>query len=198
MSETLLQTKLSVPPVRPNLVSRPHLVECLAQAPQEGCRLTLLSAPAGFGKSTPVSEWVAGCRRLAAWSSLYQSDNDPSRFWTHFIAALQTIDPDMGAAVMGVLQSPQPSPAELFITSVINEVAERNIGFILFLDDYHLIELEQIHNALTFLLDHLPPQMHLAITSRSDPPLPLTRLRGRGRLTQMRAAELRFSNTPVS
>ncbi|HBY94748.1 MAG TPA: hypothetical protein DEP84_12455 [Chloroflexi bacterium] len=177
VTDTLLKTKLYIPPLRPNLVPRPRLIVRLNQGLQLAYKLTLVSAPAGFGKTTLVSEWVAGCKRPIAWLSLDESDNDPSQFLTYFVAALQTIDTDIGAGMLSLLQSLQRLSAELFLTSLINEVAEIPQEFILVLDDYHLIEVRPIHNALTFLLDHLPPQMHLAITSRSDPPLPLARLR---------------------
>ena len=191
MSPPILATKLYIPPPRPNVVLRPRLITRL----NEGLhgRLTLISAPAGFGKTTLLSEWIAGCKWPVAWLSLDESDNDPSQFLTYLVAALQTIDNDMGAGMLSILQSPQPRPAELFLTSLINAVAQAPQEFILALDDYHRIEARPIHNALTFLLDHLPPQMHLAIVSRSDPPLPLARLRGQRTLTELRAADLRFT-----
>ncbi len=191
MSTPILATKLYIPPPRPNVVLRPRLIARL----NEGLhgRLTLISAPAGFGKTTLLSEWIAGRKWPVAWLSLDESDNDLSQFLTYLVAALQTIDNHMGAGMLSILQSPQPLPAELFLTSLINAVAEAPQQFILLLDDYHRIEARPIHNALTFLLDHLPPQMHLAIASRSDPPLPLARLRGQRRLTELRAADLRFT-----
>jgi len=191
MSTPILATKLYIPPPRPNVVLRPRLIARL----NEGLhgRLTLISAPAGFGKTTLLSEWIAGRKWPVAWLSLDESDNDLSQFLTYLVAALQTIDNHMGAGMLSILQSPQPLPAELFLTSLINVVAEAPQQFILLLDDYHRIEARPIHNALTFLLDHLPPQMHLAIASRSDPPLPLARLRGQRRLTELRAADLRFT-----
>jgi LuxR family maltose regulon positive regulatory protein len=191
MSTPILATKLYLPPLRPNAVLRPRLIARL----NEGLhgRLTLISAPAGFGKTTLLSEWIVGCKRPVAWLSLDESDNDPSQFLTYLVVALQTIDNHMGAGMLSILQSPQPLPAELVLTSLINAVAEAPQEFLLVLDDYHRIEARPIHDALTFLLDHLPPQMHLAIASRSDPPLPLARLRGRRTLTELRAADLRFT-----
>ncbi len=191
MSTPLLTTKLYILPPRPNVVLRPRLIERLNEGLQRS--LTLISAPAGFGKTTLLSEWIAGCKRSVAWLSLDESDNDPSQFLTYLVSALQTIDNDMGAGMLSILHSPQPLPAELVLTSLINAVAETPQEFMLVLDDYHRIEARPIHDALTFLLDHLPPQMHLAIASRSDPPLPLARLRGRRRLTELRAADLRFT-----
>ena len=172
-------------------MSRPRLINRLTEGLAR--KLILISAPAGFGKTTLLGEWVGRNEWPVAWVSLDESDNDPTRFLTYIVAALQTIDSDMGAGALSDLQSPQPLPAESILTGLINEVAENAQDFILVLDDYHRIEVQTIHNALTFLLDRLPPQMHLAIASRADPPLPLARLRGRGELTELRAADLRFT-----
>ena len=199
MPTPLLTTKLYIPPPRPGLVSRPRLIERLEAGLH--ARLTLLSAPAGFGKTTLLSEWIASSERPVAWVSLEEGDNDPARFLAYFVAALQTIEANIGEGMLGALQSPQPPPMEAVLTALVNEIAEivddpstgSGRGFALVLDDYHLIELQPIHNALTFLLDHLPPQMHLAIASRADPPLPLAHLRGQGELTELRAADLRFT-----
>ena len=156
-------------------------------------KLTLISAPAGFGKTTLVSEWVAGCGRPAAWLSLDEGDNDPTRFLTYLISALQTIAPKIGDGIFVTLQSPQPPPSEALLTTLLNEISAISDNFILVLDDYHVIDSEPIDQALTYLLDHLPPQMHLVITTREDPHLPLARLRVRGQLTELRAADLRFT-----
>jgi LuxR family maltose regulon positive regulatory protein len=187
----ILQTKLYIPPIRPELVSRPRLIERL----NEGLhgKLTLISAAAGFGKTTLVSEWVAGCERPAAWLSLDEGDNDPTRFLTYLVAALQTIMANIGEGVLGVLQAPQPPPIESILTTLLNEIATIPDHFILVLDDYHAIDAKPVDRALTFLLEHLPPQMHLVIATREDPHLPLTRLRARGQLTELRAADLRFT-----
>ena len=191
MVDTILTTKLYIPPARSEVVSRPRLINRLTEGLAR--KLILISAPAGFGKTTLLGEWVGRNEWPVAWVSLDESDNDPTRFLTYIVAALQTIDSDMGAGALSDLQSPQPLPAESILTGLINEVAENAQDFILVLDDYHRIEVQTIHNALTFLLDRLPPQMHLAIASRADPPLPLARLRGRGELTELRAADLRFT-----
>ena len=140
-----------------------------------------------------MSQWVGRNEFPAAWVSLDESDNDPQRFLTYVVSALQTIEANMGAGALSLLQSPQPLPTESILNSLINEVAETPRDFILVLDDYHLIEVRPIHDALTFLLDNLPPQMHLVIATRSDPPLPLAHLRGGGELTELRAADLRFT-----
>ena len=192
MSTPILATKLYIPPPRPKIVLRPRLIERLNEG-LCGRKLTLISAPAGFGKTTLVSEWVAGCERPVAWLSLDEGDNDPTRFLTYLVAALQTIAPNIGAGVLGVLQSPQPPPTESILTALLNEITTIPDNFILVLDDYHVIDSKPVDNALTFLLEHLPPQMHLVIATREDPHLPLARLRARGQLTELRAADLRFT-----
>ncbi len=161
--------------------------------------LTLISAPAGFGKTTLVSEWVAACGRPVAWLSLDAGDNDPARFLTYLIAALQTIAANIGEGVLAALQSPQPPPIETMLTPLLNEIAAIPHNFVLVLDDYHVIDAQpvdastSVDDALAFLLEHLPPRMHLVIATREDPHLPLARLRARGQLTELRAADLRFT-----
>jgi LuxR family maltose regulon positive regulatory protein len=157
------------------------------------CKLTLISASAGFGKTTLVSEWLADCQRPVAWLSLDEGDNDPTRFLTYFIAALQTVAANIGDGVLAVLQSPQPPSTESILTALLNEITTIPDNFILVLDDYHLIDSKPVDYALTFLLAHLPPHMHLVIATREDPHLPLTRLRARGQLTELRATDLRFT-----
>ncbi len=196
MSTPILATKLYVPPPRPKVVLRPRLIERL----NEGLhgKLTLISAPAGFGKTTLVSEWIAGCERLepkvrVAWLSLDEGDNDPARFLAYLIAALQTIVANIGAGMLGVLQAPQPPSIESILTALLNEIATIPDHFILVLDDYHGIDAKPVDHALSFLLEHLPPQMHLVIATREDPHLPLARLRARSQLTELRATDLRFT-----
>jgi len=211
MTTSLLTTKLYIPPIRPQLVSRPRLTQRLNEGLTR--KLTLVSAPAGFGKTTLLAEYCAEVRRSRgageqtvspapllprspaqiAWVSLDEGDNDPARFWAYFIAALQTVQADIGEAALAMLQSPQPLPMEAVLTALINEIAVVPNPFTLVLDDYHLIHTLPIHSALAFLLDHLPPQMHLVIAGRADPPLPLARLRGRGQLTELREDDLRFT-----
>ncbi len=193
MPAPILATKLYIPPPRPKVVLRPRLIERLNEGLSASCKLTLISAPAGFGKTTLVSEWVAGCERPVAWLSLDEGDNDPTRFLTYLIAALQTIAANIGEGVLGVLQSPQPPPIESILTALLNEITTIPDNFILVLDDYHVIDSKPVDEALTFLLEHLPPQMHLVIATREDPHLPLARLRARGQLTELRAADLRFT-----
>ncbi|MHB1131409.1 MAG: LuxR C-terminal-related transcriptional regulator [Chloroflexota bacterium] len=189
----LLATKLHIPAPRAKVVLRPRLVERLNDGLPDGRKLTLVSAPAGFGKTTLVSEWVAGCERPVAWLSLDEGDNDPARFLAYFVAALQKVEPAVGAGVLGLLQSPQPPPAEAILAALLNEISTIADDFVLVLDDYHLIDAKAVDQALTFLLEHLPPQMHLVITTREDPHLPLARLRARGQLAELRAADLRFT-----
>ncbi len=191
MSLPLLATKLYLPPPRPRVVRRSRLLERLNAGLHR--KLTLISAPAGFGKTTLVSEWVAGCGRPVAWLSLEEGDSDPTRFLTYLVAALQTIAPTVGTGLMGALQSPQPSPAESMLTALLNEITTMPDAFMLVLDDYHLIDARAVDAALSFLLEHLPPQMHLVITTREDPQMPLARLRVQGQLTELRAADLRFT-----
>ena len=191
MSTSILATKLYIPPPRPKVVLRPRLVERLDEGLHH--KLTLISAPAGFGKTTLVSEWVASCERATAWLSLDEGDNDLARFLAYLVAALQTIMADMGEGVLAVLQSPQPPPIESMLTALLNEITATPDDFILVLDDYHVMDAQPVDHALTFLLEHLPPQMHLVIATREDPQLPLARLRARGQLTELRAADLRFT-----
>ncbi len=209
MPTPILATKLYIPPSRPKIVLRPLLIERLNEGLALGRKLTLISAPAGFGKTTLVSEWVAGCERPVAWLSLDEGDNDPARFLAYLVAALQTlalrspgvlpgsnvegIAANIGAGVLKTLQSPQPPSAESILTALLNDITTIPDHFALVLDDYHVIDSKPVETALTFLLEHLPPQMHLVVATREDPQLPLARLRARGRLTELRAADLRFT-----
>ncbi len=199
MSTPILATKLYIPPPRPKVVLRPRLIEQLNEGLAAGCSLTLISASAGFGKTTLISEWVAermkdeGGRMKVAWLSLDAGDSDPVRFLAYLVAALQTLFAGIGAGVAAALESPQPPPTEILLTTLINEITAIPDTFILVLDDYHLVDAAAVDDALTFLLQHQPPQMHLVIATREDPQLPLARLRGRGQMTELRAADLRFT-----
>ncbi|MBL8096298.1 MAG: hypothetical protein JNL73_19125, partial [Anaerolineales bacterium] len=193
MVTSLLATKLFLVPPRPQRVHRPHLVDRLNEGLRPGHKLTVVAAPVGFGKTTLLGEWVANAQRPAAWLSLDENDNDPARFLSYIIAALQTLDAGLGVEAFGLLQAGQPPLSEAILTSLLNDIARSPRDLLLLLDDYHLIENRLIHDALAFLLDHLPPQLLIALASRSDPPLPLARLRARGALIELRAADLRFT-----
>jgi LuxR family maltose regulon positive regulatory protein len=197
--EQLLSTKLFIPPTRLKLVSRPRLVERIDQGLHG--KLTLISAPAGFGKTTLVSEWVEQTRlndkteHKIAWVSLDDSDNDPVRFLNYITAALRQLkgtDTDLGEQAQGMLNSPQP-PTNAILTSLINDIAAISEKIILILDDYHLVPSSPANNVLTFLLENLPPNLHLVIVTREDPQLPLARLRASSKLNELRAADLRFT-----
>lgn len=196
MLTPILATKLRVPPPRPNAVPRPRLMDRLDDTLRS--RLTLVSAPAGFGKTAVVSEWAAGCSHLepeirVAWLTLDKGDGDPASFITCLVAALRTVAPDIGQAVIDALASPQPPPIESILTALLNECAALPHEAALVLDDYHLVDSGPVDEALAFLLEHSPPQLHLLIATREDPRLPLARWRARGQLTELRAAELRFN-----
>src|SRR6266550_2847890 len=196
MSTPILATKLYLPRLRPNVVFRPRLLERLNEGVHR--KLTLISAPAGFGKTTLVSEWVEGIERPTAWLSLDEGDNDPTRFLTYLVAASQTIAPNIGEGVLGVLQSPQPPPPEAILTAMLNDLTTISDHFILVLDDYHVLDAQPIDQALTYLVEHLPPHMHLVITTREDPHLPLARLRAGDQLTEVRVTDLRFTHAEAA
>src|SRR5438105_163431 len=187
----ILATKLYLPRLRPNVVSRPRLIERLNEGLHR--KLTLIAAPAGFGKTTLASAWVVGCNRQVAWLSLDEGDSDPTRFLTYLVAALRTIAPTLGEGVLGALQSPQPPPPEAMLTALLNDLTTIRDQFVLVLDDYHVLDAKAVDHALSYLVEHLPPQMHLVIVTREDPQLPLARLRARGQMTELRAADLRFT-----
>ncbi len=227
MFTPILATKLYIPPPRPNVVLRSRLIARLNEGLSAGRTpgVTLISAPAGFGKTTLLSEWInqkaEGGRTLAparsagvkdeageavfhpsaflphpfriTWLSLDAGDNDPARFLMYLVAALQTIASQIGGGVLAALQSPQPPSTVALLTTLLNEIAAIPDRVILVLDDYHAVDSKSIDQALTFLIDHLPPQLHLVIATREDPSLPLARLRARGQLTELRAADLRFT-----
>ena len=197
MSTPILATKLYLPRPRPKVVLRPRLIERLDE---EGLNrtMTLICAPAGFGKTTLISEWIAGWDRPAAWLSLDGGDNDPTRFVAYLVAALQTVAPNIGEGVLGLLQSPQPPPTQSILTVLLNEISAIPNDFVLVLDDYHVIDARAVDDALAFLIEHLPPRMHLVVATREDPNLPLSRLRVRGQLSELRATDLRFAPTEAA
>ena len=197
-SEALLTTKLTIPPARSRLVARPHLLRRLG----EGSRgpLTLLAAPAGSGKTTLLTAWLEDALREdrpVAWVALDERDNDPVRFSLYVAAALDKAGMTISPESRRLLQPPQPAPIEVVFTRVLNDLSVRLDDLILMLDDYHVIENEVIHQGVAFLLEHLPPQLHLVLSARIDPPLPLARLRAGGQITEVRMADLRFSRDDV-
>jgi len=196
MTTQILATKLYIPAPRSGSVLRPRLIDRL----NAGLRgtLTLISAPAGFGKTTLVAEWMGSDNLHVAWLSLDAGDNDPVRFLTYMVAALQTIEPDIGVGLLHVLASPQPPPIDSLLIPLLNELAMVPQAVVLVLDDYHVLDSSAIDAALTFLIDNQPPQMHLVITTREDPRLPLARLRAREQLSEIRAADLRFTTDEAS
>ena len=191
MSTPLLETKLFVPRPRRGLVPRPRLRARLDRG--AGSKLTLVSAPAGFGKTTLLAEWLAAGQRSAAWLSFERGENDPVSFWTYVIAALRTVAPGVGASELALLQAPPPPAIQVVLTTLLNELGAIASDMVLVLDDYHVIDAPEVQDGMAFLLDHMPPRLHLVIASRADPALPLARLRGRGELVEIRAADLRFT-----
>ena len=191
MSISLLATKLRIPRQRANGVSRPRLTEKLTAAVQRPGTVILLSGPAGFGKTTLLSEFAAG--RLAAWVSLGEEDNEPIEFWSYLVSAVQSVAPGIGAAAIALLQTPQSLPDASIPTVLINDLVQLERDIVLILDDYHTIRNQAIHTSLSFFIDHLPDNFHLILSTRVDPPFLLARLRARDRLTEIRAADLRFT-----
>jgi LuxR family maltose regulon positive regulatory protein len=188
---TLLATKLFVPRPRPGLVARPRLLARL-DAGLDAARCTLLSAPAGSGKTTLLAAWLAGTDRPVAWLSLDERDQGAHHFLRYLVAALQTVAPAFGRAALARLDALPPAPPEAVLTGLLNDLIALPAPGLLVLDDYHLVHAPAVHAAVAFLLDHLPPAVHVVIATREDPPLPLPRLRARGQLAEVRAADLRF------
>jgi ATP-dependent transcriptional regulator len=190
----LLETKLYVPRLRRGLVARPRLIERMRRGAES--KLTLISAPPGFGKTTLLAEWLASAPARAqsvAWLSLDQADNQPVSFWTYLITALQTVAPGVGASGLALLQEPKPPPIETVLATLLNQLSGVPNEIVLVLDDYHEVDTHDIQGGMAFLLEHLPHQLHLVVTTRADPALPLARLRARGELVEIRAADLRFT-----
>ena len=194
-AEPLLATKLHVPRPRPHQVQRARLIQRLQQGMER--TLTLISAPAGFGKTTLLANWLASSAIPVAWFSLEPQDNEPTRFLSYLIAALQTHNPRLGKTAQALLSPMQSPPMETVLTLLINDLLTDGTvnqeHFVLVLDNYQVITAEAIHHALSFLLSHLPPRLHLVLAPREDPPLPLAHLRGRDDLLETRAADLRFT-----
>ena len=193
MTTPILANKLYIPPPPSKVVVRPRLVKQLTEGVITGHKLTLISAPAGFGKSTLVSEWIVNCGQQVAWLSLDENDNNAERFLIYVISTLQTVSPNLGTGILDALQSSQIPSIDSILTVLLNEISVIPDNVILVLDDYHLTDSKSVDDVLTFLIEHLPPQMHLVITTREDPSLPIPRLRVRNQLTEIRAADLRFT-----
>ncbi|MCE1252605.1 MAG: LuxR C-terminal-related transcriptional regulator [Anaerolineae bacterium] len=208
MSTLLLSTKLFIPPLRSQSVPRPRLIEKINEGVRYGRRLILISAPAGFGKTSLVSQWIAQTDLNVTWLGLDEGDSDPQRFWHYMAAAFQQIDPHLASGLSSGLQSPQPPPLLSLITSLINDLSQLTRPVMLVLDDYHLLDSalspdetptggnsRQVHDTFNFFIDHLPAAVHLMVCTRSDPPLQLSRRRGRGELCELRAGDLRFDTS---
>ncbi|SFJ59702.1 regulatory protein, luxR family [Paenibacillus sp. UNC496MF] len=191
MSTPIMSTKFYIPPLRPKAVLRTRLTEKLSMGLYR--KLTLIAAPAGYGKTTLVCEWLADCGRPVAWLSLEEGDNELTRFLTCIISSLQTVEAKIGVGILAVLQTPQLPPTESILTALLNEITAVPSPFILVLDDYHAINSKPVSDAVFFLLDHLPTQMHIVMTTREDPGIPLARLRVQDQMTELRAADLRFT-----
>ncbi len=196
MSMPLLTTKFHIPPPRVDLVPRPHLLERLNDGLND--KLILISAPAGFGKTTITANWIGGelpddYGGRVAWFGLDENDNDLARFFAYFIAALQNVEPGIGDELLAVLSDSQNLQVDILLTSLVNEITSVGKKFILVFEDYHLISSIDIHNAVQFIIEHQPPDLLLVITSRDEPFLPLSRLRARGQMVDVRAGDLRFS-----
>jgi LuxR family transcriptional regulator, maltose regulon positive regulatory protein len=193
--DRLLATKLHVPRPRPGFLARPRLLERLGEGTSH--ELTLVCAPAGFGKTSLLGDWARRSRQPVAWLSLDGGDSDPARFWRYVAAALDGVRPGAGQRVEALFQGGQP-PLETVLTVLINELVTEPEQVVLVLDDYHLVEAAAVHDGLAVLLERLPPQLRLVLASRADPPLPLARMRARGRLTELREADLRFTPTEAA
>ncbi len=196
MTMMLVATKLNIPPVREKRVLRPRLINRLNAGLAR--KLTLISSPAGFGKTTLLSEFAAGSDRPVAWLSIDEDDNDTIRFIAYLIAALSTVIQGFGESIYPVFQTPKPERIESLLTLLINEIAAEFPPFVLVLDDYHLISLPVIQEALAYIIEHQPGQMHVMIATRADPSLPLSRLRARDQLAEIRENDLRFTGTEAA
>ncbi|MGH8909191.1 MAG: LuxR C-terminal-related transcriptional regulator [Egibacteraceae bacterium] len=190
LATLLLATKLATPALRASLVPRPMLLALLEAPPPR--KLTLVEAPAGFGKTTLLSEWVRG-RKACGWVSLDPGDNDPVRFWSYFVEALRGVSPGVGTTALLLLGAPRTSVSREVLPALLNDLQEYDGQAVVVMDDYHLMTSPEIHQDMTFLLDQLPPSLHLVIASRTEPPFPLARMRARGQLFQIRAADLQFT-----
>ncbi len=197
MPETLLTTKLFIPPMPPRTVRRNELLDLLESGLSLEKRLVLVCAPAGYGKTTLICDWLRDMPNIC-WYSLEESDNEVGLFLSYLIAALQKAFPEIGEQAQGLLQAPQPPAPQVVLSSLLNDLSQCSAQIVLVLDDYQVIHTPSIHEGIAFLLDHLPTNVHIVITSRSDPALPLHRYRSRGQMIEIRAEHLRFSTQEVS
>src|SRR5580698_4737876 len=191
--DVLLATKLYVPRPQPGFVPRPRLLAALGEGLARG--RVLICAPAGFGKTSLLADWARGGGRPVAWLGLDAGDNDPARFWRYVVAALDQAQPGIAGRLGPLLGPPTPRSFKGLVTALINELAAQagRDEVLLVLDDYHLVGSGPVHESVAFLLENLPPGLLLVVSGRADPPLPLARLRARGQLAEVRAAELRFT-----
>jgi LuxR family maltose regulon positive regulatory protein len=192
----LLNTKLHVPPIRPSHIQRVELIQRLDTLREH--KLALIVASAGYGKTALVSEWIAQSQSKVTWFSIDSGDNDPVRFWDYVIAAIQTMYPEIGEQTLTLLHEPQPLPIETILSTLINQLWALPDMLILVLDDYHFIDSASIHEGLAFLVENMPSQMRLIMTTRTDPPLPLARMRVRNQLLELRSTDLRFSPPQIA
>jgi LuxR family transcriptional regulator, maltose regulon positive regulatory protein len=192
---SVLGTKLHLPSSRRRLVQRARITDRLRADEGEAPRLVLVAAPAGFGKTTLLAQWLAAGtpQRRVAWLALDSGDADLGRFLTHLVAAIQTAEPEAGVEALALLEAGGSTPADAVLVSLINDLDILTGPMVVALDDYHVIDEAAVHEAMSFLLDNLPRQVTLAVATRADPPLPLSRLRARGELVEVRAADLRFT-----
>jgi LuxR family maltose regulon positive regulatory protein len=189
--DVLLATKIAIPRISSDLLPRSYLIRRLDEATTRD--LVLISTPAGFGKSTLLATWARGTERPVAWLSLDGDDNDPVRFWRYVVAAVGSVRPEIAKPALSLLNAPAQPTSKAVVTVLLNELAAHPDEFVLVLDDYHRIESSTVHEDLAFLLEQMPPGMHMVISSRSDPPIPLARFLAGGLLTELRAADLRFT-----
>jgi LuxR family maltose regulon positive regulatory protein len=190
MRDYLLKTKFHIPPLRPGVIHRSHLIKTLTDWNKS--KLTLICAPAGYGKTTLATEWALNHQEKVAWLSLAKDDNDPTLFWSYFIAALEVVVPGFGSGLKTVLRTPQHFSIDVFLSGLINEIFYLDAPITLILDDYHLIETKPIHTALFSLISRMPNQMKMVISTRSDPPFSLGRLRSARDLLEIRIDDVRF------
>lgn len=187
----LLMTKLSVPPSRPDLVARPRLIQLLIEGLAR--KLTVISAPPGYGKTTLLAEWLDGLQRPVAWLSLDEGDNDPVQFLRYLVASFQRIDQDIGSSVLDALGSPKKPNLDNLITPLVNDIAVVCPTLLLVLDDHQMVTSNNVHELISSLLENVPPSVHMVVSSREEPPLPLPLLRARGQVNELRESDLRFT-----